>query len=185
MKLLRILQEIMEQNKMVAIYADEGDHDYHYVGYIQAVDETGLLLSKQNYGGFSNGFVFFTDIIYAETDSIDTQRHEMLYQLRGNVPETFAVAGHDCLLDEILQTCYKKRLFCDIFKKEDDEGDTLGFITQLHEEYLVFTRVDKYGETMGTVYLDKSDIFRIFIEGEYEQACRLLYEDGLQHKEHS
>ncbi len=177
MKLLNILRDIMEQQKMAMIYADEGDYDYHYVGYIQAVDETGLLLSKQNYGGYPNGFVFFTDILYVETDSIDTRRHEDLYRLRGMVPETFPLSDSGCLFEQILQICQEKRLFCDILKKENDEGAAIGFISELHPEYIVFTRVDKYGEYMGKIYIDKSDIFRIFIEGDEEQAWRLLYEE--------
>ncbi|MDE5792687.1 MAG: hypothetical protein K2H66_04090, partial [Oscillospiraceae bacterium] len=89
MKMLNALIEIMNRHQMVSIYGD--DSDWFFTGYIQAVDETGLLLSKQNYGGYSNGFVFFTDIVQFETDSPDTQRHEKLFRLRKVEPDKFEI----------------------------------------------------------------------------------------------
>lgn len=176
MKMQDELKRIMKCKEMVTIYGDIADYDYHFVGYIQAVDESGLLLSKQNYGGYPSGFVFFTNVIYFETDTKDTKRHEMLYQLRNLQPAAFPLDAGQDLLEEILCICYEKRLFCNIFKKEDDEGDELGFISELHKNHLVFTNIDKYGDYFGKSYFAKSDIFRIFIEGEVEQATRLLYD---------
>ena len=176
MIMLNELKCIMGENKMTVIYADDNDYDYHFTGYIQAVDETGLLLSKQNYGGYNNGFVFFTDIIHFETDSIDTERHEKLYHLRNIKPDTFKINANGNLFEELLKVCYEKQLCCNIFKKPDDEGDRLGFISEIHEEYIIFKCIDKYGEYYAKAYIDKSDIFRIFIEGEYEETARMLYE---------
>lgn len=178
MKLQNELKKCMQNGKMVSIFADEGDYDYFFTGYIQAMDETGILLSKQNYGGFPNGFVFFTQIVNFETDSPDTARHERLYRLRSLAPETFPVSGEGDLLDRILQVCYENCLFCDVYKKEEDERSCTGFISQLHENYIAMIRVDRYGKASGKVFMNRSDIFRIFIEGEYEQSIRLLYEDG-------
>lgn len=176
MKMQDELKRIMEHKEMVTIYGDSADYDYHFVGYIQAIDESGLLLSKQNYSGYPSGFVFFTDVIYFETDTKDTRRHEKLYQLRGLQPAVFPVNAGQNLLEEVLRICCEKRLFCNIFKKEDDEGDELGFISELHEDHLIFTNIDKYGDYFGKSYFAKSDIFRIFIEGEVEQTTRLLYD---------
>ncbi len=179
MKLLNELRQIMETGKMVTIYGDESDHDYYFVGHIQAVNENGLLLSKQNYGGFPNGFVFFTDIFFFDIDTLDTRRHERLYQLRRLIPEKFPVDSEADILEQILDICYEKRLFCDIFKKENDERDLLGFISERNEEHVVVTQVDKYGKCFGKTFLEKADIFRVFIEGEFEQAVRLLYDTNL------
>ncbi|MDE5936362.1 MAG: hypothetical protein K2G83_03040, partial [Ruminococcus sp.] len=109
MIMLNELKRIMQKNKMIAVYADEDDYDYYFTGYIQAVDEMGLLLSKQNYGGYNNGFVFFTDIIHFETDSIDTERHEKLYKLRGIEPDTFEINSKDNLYEELLKVCHEKQ----------------------------------------------------------------------------
>lgn len=176
MIMLNELKRIMQKNKMIAVYADEDDYDYYFTGYIQAVDEMGLLLSKQNYGGYNNGFVFFTDIIHFETDSIDTERHEKLYKLRGIEPDTFEINSKDNLYEELLKVCHEKQLCCNIFKKADDEGDRLGFISEIHENHIILKCIDKYGEYYGKAYIDKADIFRIFIEGEYEETARMLYE---------
>lgn len=167
----------MQKNKMIALYADENDYDYHFTGYIQAVDEMGLLLFKQNHGGYNNGFVFFIDIIHFETDSIDTERHEKLYKLRGIEPDTFKInVKEDNLYEELLKICHEKQLCCNIFKKTDDEGDRLGFISEIHENHIILKCIDKYGEYYGKAYIDKADIFRIFIEGEYQETARMLYE---------
>ncbi len=176
MKMLDVLQSIRNTGKMVTIYGDAGDHDYSFTGYIQAVNESGLLLSKQNHGGYPNGFVFFTDIEYFETDTIDTRRHERLYALRGCTPPMMQIDEKPDLLEALLQRCYDDRLFCNIFKKEDDEGDALGFISEMYEDYIVLTAISSYGEYYGKCYIDKSDIFRLFIEGEYEQTVRILYD---------
>lgn len=178
MKLLNELRAIMDQEKMVTIYGDDSDHDNYYVGYIQAVNESGLLLSKQNYGGFPNGFVFFTDILFFQTDTLDTRRHEKLYQLIGIEPKSFPLDSGKDLLEQLLTIIFEEKLFCDFFKKENDEGDVLGFISEYHEDYIVVTCVDKYGEYFGRTYLEKADIFRIYIEGEYEKSIRLLYENS-------
>lgn len=177
MIMLNELKRIMQENKMIAVYADNNDYDYFYAGYIQAVDEMGLLLSKQNYGGYNNGFVFFTDIIHFETDSIDTERHEKLYHLRGIKPDTFEIDAKDNLFEELLKVCHQKQLCCNIFKKEDDEGDRIGFISEIHENHIILKCIDRYGEYYAKAYIEKSDIFRIFIEGEYEETVRMLYEN--------
>lgn len=57
MKMQNVLRQIMARGEMVAIYGDAFDYDYDFVGYIQAMDENGLLLSKENHGGYPNGFV--------------------------------------------------------------------------------------------------------------------------------
>lgn len=176
MVMLNELRRIMQENKMTAIYADNNDYDYFYAGYIQAVDETGLLLSKQNYGGYNNGFVFFTDIIHFETDSADTERHEKLYQLRGIKPDTFKIDAKEDLFEELLKVCHEKQMCCNIFKKEYDEGDRLGFISEIHENHIVMKCINKYGEYSARAYIEKAAIFRIFIEGEYEETARMLYE---------
>lgn len=177
MKMLNALIGIMNRHQMVSIYGD--DSDWFFTGYIQAVDEIGLLLSKQNYGGYPNGFVFFTDIMQFETDSPDTHRHEKLFQLRKIVPDKFELNSGDNLVDAILKTCFEKQLFCDFFKSEDDETDRIGFISELHDNDIIITNVDAYGVYTGKVYLQKSDIYRLFIEGEQEQARKLLYYDNL------
>lgn len=178
MKLLSTLNRIMQDGKMVSIYGDANDYDYHFTGYIQGVNAGGLLLSKQNEAGFNNGFVFFTDIIYFETDTIDTVRHERLYRLRDVSPRTLAVNSQENLLDQILEICRKENFCCNIFKKEDDEGNELGFIEEIHDTYIVVRCVNRYGEYYGMSYVEKEDIFRIFIDGEYEQTCQLLYRDS-------
>ena len=175
MKMLNALIEIMNRHQMVSIYGD--DSDWFFTGYIQAVDETGLLLSKQNYGGYSNGFVFFTDIVQFEIDSLDTQRHEKLFQLRKVEPDKFEIVPNDNLLETIFKICFEKHLFCDFFKNEED--DIFGFISELYEDNIVITSVNTYGEYTGKVYLQKSNIYRLFIEGEQEQAIKLLYYDNL------
>ncbi len=177
MKMLNELRKIMEQKEMIAIYGDEFDHDCYFVGYIQAVDETGLLLSKQNYGGYNNGFVFFNHIICFEKDTLDIKRHEKLFRLRNVKPNTFNIVPNNDLFEEVLKICLEKRLFCDIFKKENDEGDSIGFISEIHDNFIVFNCIDKYGEYFGKRYIEKEDIYRIFIEGEYEETFRLLYDD--------
>ncbi len=111
-----------------------------------------------------------------ETDTKDIRRHEMLYRLRNLQPATFPVDSRQDLLDQVLRICLEKRLFCNLFKKEEDEGDNLGFLSELHEDYLVFSNIDQYGDYFGKSYIATSDIYRIFIEGEYEQAARLLYD---------
>ncbi len=111
-----------------------------------------------------------------ETDTKDIRRHEMLYRLRNLQPATFPVDSRQDLLDQVLRICLEKRLFCNLFKKEEDEGDNLGFLLELHEDYLVFSNIDQYGDYFGKSYIATSDIYRIFIEGEYEQAARLLYD---------
>lgn len=100
----------------------------------------------------------------------------MLYRLRNLQPATFPVDSRQDLLDQVLLICLEKRLFCNLFKKEEDEGDNLGFLSELHEDYLVFSNIDQYGDYFGKSYIATSDIYRIFIEGEYEQAARLLYD---------
>lgn len=115
-------------------------------------------------------------MIYFETDTKDIRRHEMLYRLRNLQPATFPVDSRQDLLDQVLRICLEKRLFCNLFKKEEDEGDNLGFLSELHEDYLVFSNIDQYGDYFGKSYIATSDIYRIFIEGEYEQAARLLYD---------
>lgn len=177
MKMLDELKRIMDHKKMVSIYGDECDHDYHFVGYIQAVDDNGLLLSKQNYGGYNNGFVFFTNIIFFETDTPDTKRHEKLFKLRNIEPNVLNVNSDNYLLEEVLKICLEKHLCCDIFKKENDEGDSIGFISEIYEEFIVLKCIDKYGADLGKRYIEKNDIYRIFIEGEYEEAARILYDD--------
>lgn len=175
MIMLNELKYIMQENKMVTVYGD--DSDYYFTGYIQAVDESGLLLSKQNYGGYNNGFVFFTDINHFETDSIDTQRHEKLYELRGIKPSAFKIDAKDNLFEELLKICCDKKLCCNILKNPDDETDKLGFITEIHENHIVCKCIDRYGEYDAMAYIDKSDIYRIFIEGEFEETTRMLYEN--------
>ncbi|MDE6087324.1 MAG: hypothetical protein K2G25_02960 [Oscillospiraceae bacterium] len=180
MKMLNALIEIMNHHQMVSIYGDSTD--WFFTGYIQAVDETGLLLSKQNYGGYSNGFVFFTDIMQFETDSPDTERHEKLFRLRKILPDKFEIVSNDNLLEAVLKICFEKRLFCDFFKNEEDETDRIGFISELHENDIIITNIDAYGAYAGKIYLQKSDIYRLFIEGEQEQARKLLYYDNLDIK---
>ena len=176
MKMLDTLTEIMKSHKMVSVYGNT--YDWFFTGYIQAVDDTGLLLSKQNYGGYNNGFVFFTDIMQFETDSRDTERHEKMFRLREIVPDKFDIMPNDNLLETVLETCYKKSLFCDFFKTEDDQTDIIGFISELHSDYIVVTNIDAYGAENGKIYLEKSDIYRLFIEGEQEQIRKLLYQDS-------
>jgi len=175
MKMLDTLIKIMKNHKMVSVYGNT--HDWFFTGYIQAVDDTGLLLSKQNYGGYHNGFVFFTDVMQFETDSPDTERHEKMFRLRGIEPDKFEIPPNNNLLETVLKICYEKSLFCDFFKTEDDETDIIGFISELYEDYIVITNIDAYGAETGKVYLEKSDIYRLFIEGEQEQIRRLLYHD--------
>ena len=176
MKMLSKLIELMNRHQMVSIYASE--EDYYYTGYIQAADETGILLSKQNYGGYNNGFVFFTDIFHFESESMDTKRHEKLFQLRGIVPERFEVPENDNLLETLLNICFEEKLFCNIFRSETDANDITGFISELSEEYICLDCIDKYGIHFGKCYIEKSDIYLLFIEGEDEQVRRLLYENA-------
>lgn len=178
MKMLEILRKIMNNHQMVSIYGDTSN--WYFTGYIQAVDETGLLLSKQNYGGYNNGFVFFTDIMQFETNSPDTERHEKLFRLRKIMPDRFEIVSNNNLLDAVLKTCFEKRLFCDFFKHEDDETDRIGFISELYENDIVITNIDAYGAYAGKVYFQKSDIYRLFIEGEQEQARKLLYDNSVR-----
>lgn len=175
MIMINELEQIMQEHKMVAVYGD--DSDYFFTGYIQAVDESGLLLSKQNHGGYNNGFVFFTEINHFETDSVDTRRHEKLYELRGITPSVLETDSADSLFDGLLKTCCKNKLCCNIFKNPDDDTDKLGFITEIHENHIVLECINIYGEYTAMAYISKSDIFRIFIEGEYEETARMLYKN--------
>lgn len=177
MKFLTELTKIMNQHQMVAIY-NSNEYDFYYTGYIQAVDNTGVLLSKQNYGGYNNGFVFFTDIVTFEIDSLDTKRHEKLFQIRKIEPERFEVPENDNLLETVLKICFEKKLFCNIFKIENDRSDVTGFISELNKESICLNAIDPYGKYFGKCYIEKSDIYQLFIEGENEQVRRLLYENA-------
>lgn len=68
------------------------------------------------------------------------------------------------------------------FKKENDEGDSIGFISEIYEEFIVLKFIDKYWKDFGKRYIEKNDIYRIFIEGEYEEAARILYDDKHKNK---
>lgn len=183
MKMLNELKKIMTNKEMVSICGDEGDYDYYFTGYIQAVNDSGLLLSKQNVSGYNNGFVFFTDIIYFETDTVDTKRHERLFQLRNIKPDSFIINSEKDLLEEVLKICREKELCCNILKKETDESDEIGFISEIYDEYIIVKCINKYGEYYGKSYIEKSHIFRIFIDGEFERTCQLLYND--KYKSHN
>ena len=175
MKMLEQLVKLMNEHQMVSVYGSE--EDFYYTGYIQAVDDTGILLSKQNYGGYNNGFVFFTDIVTFETDSIDTKRHQKMFQIRGIEPERFEIPKTDNLFETILEVCFENKLFCNIFKSENDRSDVTGYISELDKEYICLNCIDKYGIYFGKCYIAKSDIYLLFIEGEDEQVRRLLYEN--------
>lgn len=175
MKMLDALTRIMEDHQMVSIYGNESCYDYFFTGYIQGVNESGLLLSKQNEAGYNNGFVLFTDIVYFETNTPDTVRHEQLFQLRGITPRSLTVNSGEDLLEQVLEICHTEKLCCNVFKKEDDEGDEVGFISEIHNTYIVVDCISRYGEYYGKSYVDKSDIYRLFIDGEYEQTFQLLY----------
>ena len=176
MKFLNELTKIMNQHQMVAVYSSEDD--IFYTGYIQAVDDTGLLLSIQNYGGYNNGFVFFTDIVNFETDSLDTKRHEKIFQIRKTKPERFEVPENDNLFETILKICFEKNLFCNIFKSENDIRNVTGFISELDKKSICINCINQYGIYFGKCYIAKADIYQMFIEGETEQVRRLLYENA-------
>lgn len=173
MKMLDELLTLMNRHQMVSVYSSE--EDFYYTGYIQAVDDTGLLLSKQNYGGYNNGFVFFTDIVTFETDSIDTKRHEQMFKIRGIEPKKFEVPENDNLFETILKICFERKLFCNIYKSENDRNDVTGFISELNQNSICLSCIDKYGEYFGKCYISKSNIYLLFIEGDDEQIRRLLY----------
>lgn len=169
------LEEFVNKEKLVGIYADPDDPEQYDLGFIAAMDEDDIVLASVNTDGRYDGYqlIHIKDIFQIEYGTSYIEKITKLHSMRKRKHKSVKF-GDDFVLS-ILKLAKKDHLIVSI-STEDDHDTNEGFVAEADEENLKLCIVNSYGKADGIMYIDVASITDICCDSGWEQRIKLVYE---------
>lgn len=132
-------------NKLVALFYDDELHGKKDTGFVRAVDEYGIFLEMVNRQGLLNGYCLLNKHTVRKVQSRTKalKNLKLFHELQQGTTFASPILRHEPmatpnapLLENVLQLAKEKQWICRI-ALWIDEDEILGFIQEIHEDYLV------------------------------------------------
>lgn len=168
--------EYCQINKMAAsFYSNENDPDAHLTGYIEAYNETELLIAHISYYGMYDGYILkrIDDIYRIDFGGKYEEKIKKLYKLKNQRHRDLNISD-EYILEPLLEFAKKNEL---VVSFELDGYVISGFVEELREGCVRVRKVDEYGEPGGESVLEIDAVLTIAVDTDDEQNIKLLYEN--------
>lgn len=181
-KVRAVLAHASEVTDLVEVYVDEGNLDHFVVGFVERVgSETVCLLSVDEDGEYDGRIMARLDeIIRIHVGGDYLESLKVLHEGRGKVfdPEPTDPFQREFLdFTTSLTFARDHRVMVTVY--EYDKGTTLGFVSDLGEEWVQIEPILGDGRSNGFMIFRIEDIVRIDVGGKREQARGFVHQARL------
>lgn len=181
-KLRQILLHCQDVGDLAGFSFGEDGPDGEPIGFVESVGLTTVCISAVNESGELDGKIIchLEDIerLAVGSRELNTARllHENLWQAYGSGQEEH-VTQFKAELPGSLAQARDKRLLVTV--TDYDNNSTVGFVTDLGEDWLEIEAILADGTSDGFVVMGIDDILRVYIGGKREQAAAFVHQKRL------
>jgi hypothetical protein len=176
-KFFTVLQEAIDENRVVSLYHQSHEADRFEVGFVEAISRTEVTIRCLTPRGEEDGrtAVRIEDITALEIDDPYSEKIQTLHSYRGSV---FAQDGPRASVDSpgIEDQLLLAKDSNSVVTIEDVTGSKFtGFIMELNDAFIEVKLLNQYGGPDGTAYLARHMLVKIDIGRRDEQTRAFLY----------
>lgn len=161
-------------NKVVSLFYDSEDQDYHLTGYVECYDDEEILIRHISKNGYNDGFVLkrLSDIWRVRYDGAYEERTKILYAYRKQHHPDFKQQEKSILLSALIWA--KQNDY--VVTVETEEYAFSGIVQLYDEQYITVREIDDYGIEGALTVIELDTLIGLIVNGEEEQVLHILYE---------
>lgn len=183
-KFLATLQEAIENNRAVAVYADADDYQTYEVGFVEHADASEVVLRCLTPKGEPDGRRAFRtdDIVRVDLDNAYIRKLELLYQYRDTVFDADFRSLPTAKGDLRSQLEFARDEGVVVHLVDGNDYGPSGLVKAVGEDYVDIERLGPSGEPDGVATMLVSSISKIHMGRRQDQVLEFLhrYNHGLR-----
>jgi hypothetical protein len=184
-KFLATLQEAVENNRAVAVYADADDYQTYEVGFVEHADASEVVLRCLTPKGEPDGRRAFRtdDVVRVDLDNAYVRKLELLYQYRDTVfDKDFRPLPPHAKGDLRSQLEFAREEGVVVHLVDGNDYGPSGLVKEVGEDYVDIERLGPSGEPDGVATMLVSSISKVHMGRRQDQVLEFLhrYNHGLR-----
>ena len=183
-KFLATLQEALEGNRAVAVYADADDYQTYEVGFVEHSDNHELVLKCLTPKGEPDGrrVLRMDAVVRVDIDNAYVRKLELLYQYRESIFAADFRSNHSAKRD--LKGQLESALLDGTIVHLVDANDygPSGLVREIGDDYVTIERIGANGEPDGVATMLIASIHKVHMGRRQDQVLEFLhrYNHGLR-----